>query len=360
MEYAIKTERFWFTYFMIRLFYLLFAVLVFPKLTYLGDPIAYMTRGFSFSISSSTDIMFLIGGLVGTILGGFNILSNFPFMLLSFYLIRWAINTLEIRRYISDKLLFLLISLPSFCIWTSICSKEIVGLFFSIILGILIIRYIEGQFTIGVKEVLAIILASFFKPQYVPFIISTLLYLRLTHGVCSQKKIVLLSILYIFIIVWIIYIFRDLIDLYSFGVQKAFDFDSGYSGSTRTADVFVNQYDLFVKAPQGMIIAFWGPTFNEALRKPFQMFAFVESGVLFCIMLYLAKNMLKRVIVRGLINIRLLVCYWVLFTGILFVHYPFGIFNSGSATRYRNNFLFLFIILLMYLFSFFKKSLEKK
>lgn len=106
MEYAIKTERFWFTYFMIRLFYLLFAVLVFPKLTYLGDPIAYMTRGFSFSISSSTDIMFLIGGLVGTILGGFNILSNFPFMLLSFYLIRWAINTLEIRRYISDKLLF--------------------------------------------------------------------------------------------------------------------------------------------------------------------------------------------------------------------------------------------------------------
>lgn len=359
INYTYRIERFWFTYLVIRFFYLLVAVLVFPKLTSFGDPIYYMTSGVSLSISSSTDIMCFIGGIIGTIFGGFNVVSNVPFMLFSFYIIKWAIDTLEIRKYVNNRLLLLLISLPTFCIWTSICSKECIGLFFSVILGLLIVRYIEGQFKIGVKEFLAIILVVFFKPQYLPFIIATLLYLRLTYDSYSQKKIVFLSVIYIFIIIWIIYLFRDLIDLYSLGVQKAFDFDSQYSDSTRITSVFVNRYDFFLKAPLGMITAFWGPTLSEALQKPFHMFVFLESFVLLILMLYFAKNMLNRMFFRRIVNIRLLTSYWVLFTGILFVHYPFGIFNSGSATRYRNNFLFLFIILLIYVFTTYKKKYQK-
>lgn len=357
---VLKLNRFWSTYFIIRILYLFFAVLVFPKLTTFGDPIHYMTSGIPFPISSSTDIMCFIGGILGTILGGFNIISNLPFMLMSFYLIKWAVETLDIRKYIHDKILLLLISLPSFCIWTSVCSKECVGLFFSVILGMLILRYMEGLFKIGMKEFLAIIVALFFKPQYMPFIISTLLYLRLTNGVSSQKKLALISVLYIFTLIWAIYIFRDLIDLYSFGVQKAFEFDSLYSNSTRALPFFEDKYDYFFKAPWGMITAFWGPTFNEALHKPFHAFVYIESFILFILLLYLAKDMIKRLFLKGLVSIRILTSYWVLFTGILLVHYPFGIFNPGSATRYRNNFLFLFIILLMYLFSFYKKRLEQK
>lgn len=63
--------------------------------------------------------------------------------------------------------------------------------------------------------------------------------------------------------------------------------------------------------------------------------------------------------VNGIVNLRLIVSYSILFLGILLVHYPFGVFNAGSATRYRTNYLFLFIILLMYLFSYYRKKMIK-
>ena len=84
---GFKVSRFWFIYFVVRLFYLLFSVLVFPTLTTFGDPIHYMTSGIPFPFTSSTDLMRFLGGILGSILGGFNVVSNFPFMLLSFGLI---------------------------------------------------------------------------------------------------------------------------------------------------------------------------------------------------------------------------------------------------------------------------------
>ena len=229
-----------------------------------------MTSGIPFPFTSSTDLMRFLGGILGSILGGFNVVSNFPFMLLSFGLIKWAVDILDIRNLIDDKILLIILSLPTFCIWTSVCSKECIGLFFSAILGILIVHYLNGNFKIHFRDYVAFSLCLFFKPQYLPFIVSTLFYLRFAFGLHSRRRLIILSVFYVSAIIFVLYLSRDLIDLYSLGVQKAFEF-----------------------------------------------------------------------------------------LGILLVHYPFGVFNAGSATRYRTNYLFLFIILLMYLFSYYRKKNDK-
>ena len=356
---GFKVSRFWFIYFVVRLFYLLFSVLVFPTLTTFGDPIHYMTSGIPFPFTSSTDLMRFLGGILGSVLGGFNVVSNFPFMLLSFGLIKWAVDILDIRNLIDDKILLIILSLPTFCIWTSVCSKECIGLFFSAILGILIVHYLNGNFKIHFRDYVAFSLCLFFKPQYLPFIVSTLFYLRFAFGLHSRRRLIILSVFYVSAIIFVLYLSRDLIDLYSLGVQKAFEFDSQFSNSTRDTLFFVNKYDYFSKAPMGIFIAFWGPTLTEALQKPFQMAVYIESFVVLCVFIYFLKTPLKKLIVNGIVNLRLIVSYSILFLGILLVHYPFGVFNAGSATIYRTNYLFLFIILLMYLFSYYRKKNDK-
>ena len=206
---------------------------------------------------------------------------------------------------------------------------------------------------------MAFSLCLFFKPQYLPFIVSTLFYLRFAFGLHSRRRLIILSVFYVSAIIFVLYLSRDLIDLYSLGVQKAFEFDSQFSNSTRDTLFFVNKYDYFSKAPMGIFIAFWGPTLTEALQKPFQMAVYIESFVVLCVFIYFLKTPLKKLIVNGIVNLRLIVSYSILFLGILLVHYPFGVFNAGSATRYRTNYLFLFIILLMYLFSYYRKKNDK-
>ena len=351
-----KVDKFWYTYFLIRVFYLLFTVLVFPKLTVFGDPVAYMTVGIPSAIDSSTAFMLFLGGCVGKVLGGFNVVSNFPFMLVSFGIIKYTVGELQLRRYVSDKLLLVLLSLPTFCIWTSVCSKETIGLVYSCILGMMLVRYLDGRFQIYFRDYAALAACALFKPQYMPFIVSTLLYIYWMYRIPSKAGKLMFSGLYVFLIGFVIYLCRDLIDFYAFGVQTAFDYDADFSASTRDTDIFVEPYDFFRKAPFGMLTAFFGPTLGEALSKPFHLAVFLESLVLMGSFAYLASGLLRQVFIGKKVNIMLVTSYFVLFTGLLFVHYPFGIFNSGSATRYRNNFLFLFIILLMYLYIFYKKE----
>lgn len=353
---SFKVDRFWYTYFLIRLFYLFFTVLLFPKLTVFGDPIAYMTVGIPSTIDSSTAFMLFIGGCVGKVLGGFNVLSSFPFMLVSFCILKYTIEKLQIRKYLPDKIVLILLSLPTFCIWTSVCSKETVGLVYSCILGLLLVRYLNGRFKIHFYEWVAMFLCTLFKPQYMPFILSMLGYIYVAYHIPSKAGKLIFSFLYVFLIGWVLYMCRDLIDFYAFGVQHAFDYDSDFSSSTRNTDIFIESYDFFRKAPLGMIMAFWGPTLDEALRKPFHTLVFLESGVLIVCLFYLSGGLLRQIWVEKKLDIVKVTSYFVFFSGILFVHYPFGIFNPGSATRYRNNFLFIFIILLMHLYIYYKEK----
>lgn len=359
MKVSHKVDRFWFTYFLIRLFYLFFAVLVYAKLTPLGDTDRYMSAGFFFSwkiFYQSTWLLDFLGGILGGLLGGSNVVSNLPFTVFSFCIIKWAIEELNFKIPAGNNMLLLiLISLPNFCVWTSVCSKEVFGLLFSAILGVLIIRFFNRDYKIKKKDWLALYLCLMFKPQYLPAILECLLLIYLFNEYCKNLRSK--ALLFIFIIavnVGGLYLVRDTVNMYA--DIMFLNFDNPEASSNRNENIWMKENDFYKEAPLGMLVAFWGPTINEMFSKPTHFLAGLESIIMLVLFIRMAKQPLIRLVFDGKYNATIIPAYWILFTGICFMHYPFGIFNSGSAIRYRTNFIFLFIILLMYIHFHYQKK----
>ena len=124
-----KFNKYWFTYFIIKLFYMFFAIFVYSKLTTLGDTNMYLRGGADLSsiFFSSTEMMKFLGGTFSSFLG--STMANLPFVILSFYGIYYSVSKITL----TNKQLFIvlmLLSFPSFGVWTSICSKEAFGVFY--------------------------------------------------------------------------------------------------------------------------------------------------------------------------------------------------------------------------------------
>lgn len=355
MNYTLKVDRFWYIYFWIRFFYLLFAVLVYERVAGFGDANGYLNSGLFFSYKvfiNSTDFMSCIGGLFGTFFGGMNVISNFPFMLYAFFIVRWTIKKLEFRKYVSSGLLLLLISFPNFCIWTSGCLKEIFGLTFSAIYAVLIINFLKGDYKIRWRDVLATYLCFLFKPQYFPFIFQGLLFIYIAGKWCHTCKSQLFwGFLILFCNLIFLYCINDIINQYA-GMMYA-HFDNAAATSTRE-NIFFKDNDFFREAPWGMFIAFFGPTLQEMGAKPLQLIAGLESLFIILSFIFLLGHFIARLLCLWKINITIFFSYFIIITGICFLHYPFGIFNPGSAIRYRTNFIFLFIVLFLYLYVYYR------
>lgn len=357
MKCCYKVDRFWTTYFVIRLFYLLFSVLIYSKLTTLGDTASYLSSGLNFSyeiFTNSTAFMCFLGGISGSFLGGVNILSNFPFTLYSFWIIRWTVQKLELRKYISSNLLMILLSLPNFCIWTSVCSKELAGLTFSAVYAVLVVNFLKGDYKIRWRDIGATYLCLLFKPQYFPFVFQGLLYIYIARQWCrSHRSQVFLGLMIVAADCLLLYHFRELVDLYA-GMMYV-HFDLAAAESTRD-NIFLTAGDFFRHLPSGMFIGFFGPTLGEMMEKPLFLIAGLESSIILLLFLFLAGKFVARFFLLGRINVILFFSYFSIITGICLIHYPFGIFNPGSAIRYRTNFLFLFVIMFMYLYTSFRKE----
>lgn len=347
----IQVNRFWYYYFIARIVYLLFAILIYARLTTLGDTNRYLTAPLS-SIAnpklfiSSTSMMDAIGSVFG-ILGGSNIITNVPFTLAAFFIIKWAIDKHRFREYINNKLLFCILCLPNFCIWTGVCSKECIGLIFSAILGSLILDFLNGNYSIKKKHWLAIYLCLIFKPQYFPFILQGLVMIYLMNKyIKSINGKLFLGFFVIFCNLLVLYLISDIVNQYADIMYL--HFDDPNANSTRE-NIWIKENDFFYKAPKGMFVAFFGPTFSEMLRSPTHLIAGIESCAILTLLFILASQMIIRLLYKYKLNLVIFFSYFIIITGISLLHYPFGIFNPGSAIRYRTNFLFLFILLFLYI-----------
>lgn len=344
-----RFNKYWFSYFMIKLFYMFFALFVYSKITPLGDTSGYMNGTFYNSETfyyKSTSMMSLLGSTLTSLFG--SVLSHVPFVVLSFYGIYYSVSRLKL----SNKQLFyilLLLSLPSFGVWTSIISKEAIGVFFmGIILGYLIDLIENRNRKIKFIEYFAIYLLLIFKPQYFITIFSIFLFIKVSYFFelkASGKSILLL--IYIIVTISLFYYFRELINNLSYIMPMQFSLDAG---STRENTIWINDYDVFYNAPYGMFIAVWGPTIGEILEKPIQSIAFIESLFIFSFFLFFLLSFLKKTLVKKKLNIYAFSLIFIMLFFILFVHYPFGVLNPGSAIRYRENFYGFLVVFLFYIY----------
>ncbi|MDB5111064.1 MAG: hypothetical protein JWR67_2178 [Mucilaginibacter sp.] len=347
----MKFKRIWVIYFFIKLFYMFFAIYIFSHLTKLGDTFDYLNWPLQFTpriIYSSTALMRFLGALFKLIFRA-DVLACIPFMLLSFYGIYYAVDRLNLYKYAAYILI--LFSLPNFGVWTSVLGKEAVGCFFSAVIAVMLIKKLNGPYKLKLIDYVALYLCAIFKTQYLLFILQALMFLTITHKFRDKKHFpLILGLILISLNIVALYAFRDLIDELARGLIIHFKSpDPNLAQSTRSEAPWLVHYGFFHSAAYGMFISFFGPTFSEMSHKPTQFLAGIESMIMiFCFLLLLWPR-LKYNLSSFRFNPTIFITYFIVFIGILFVHYPFGFLNPGSAIRYRCNFYALFVLLLLYL-----------
>ena len=287
------------------------------------------------------------GGVIGRLTFHNLFLGCLPCMYLSFRVIKWAIEKVGLRSKMPSLLLMMLLCLPNFCIWTTIYSKEFIGLIVSAIFGVLFYKYFRGNYKLHKLDYIAFYLCLLFKPQYLPFIMQGLFYIFFSKKYLrSPKGRTMLALVFLIINICFIIVISPLINELASIMYIHFDPD----GTSTRPNPFVNNGDFFRYLPVGMIVAFWGPTINEMIKSPLMLIAGVESLIMVSLFVWLSARIIKRVIMVG--NLSPIPFFAIMLTtiGLLFIHYPFGVFNPGAAIRYRVNFIFLFIMLLCYLY----------
>lgn len=333
--------------FILKFLYSLFALYIYSGFTPLGDTPRYWA-GPQFGqlsglynstamMDNITRIFFMMGG---------PIFANIPFIALSTFGIYYPLRKSRFTQSYRF-LIYLFLLTPSIGIWTSIASKEAMSVFFmGIILGNLIEYLRIGYIQDKKLFLLSLYLAALFKPQYFAPLtcIFSFVYLSRTMNL-KNSGLTILFLFYIFMSGLIIFLFRDLINELSFIIPQHFSLEGG---STRD-NPWIVENDFFKVMPMGMLVAFWGPTLSESLESIKFMFSFLESCILtsFLILPYViftSQVLSRKKIYLMPIFIIALFTFW-----ILFVNYPFGYLNIGSAIRYRSNFLPFLVILVAFL-----------
>lgn len=348
---GIYFDKFWLSYFLVRIAYLFLAVFVYSKFTQLGDTNRYLNAGvfFSSNMFIESTVMMDVLGSISKLIFRVDFLANLPFTLLSFFSIKYAVKSMKISR--NKYLIFFLLSMPSFCIWTSVCSKEAISVFYISILSVYLFRIIEhGSVKPKMIEILALYLCGLFKIVYLIYIFQAILLVAIIRRLnLKGYRILIVSFCCILLNLIILYIARDEIDLFSKGMAIYFEADTAFS--TRPNTIWVNNYDVYRNAPYAMYISFIGPTIHEMINNPLHLLTGLESYTILVIFLYLLYPAMSRIVKHGKVDILFTSYGFIMFTGVLFVHAFYGALNPGSAVRYRENFYLLFVLFLVYQFN---------
>lgn len=336
-----------------KLIVLVVAEAITPTWFRLGDTPKYLSSLTDFQVYyllSSTDLMKFTGSIVGKLPSPF---YHLPACLLSWYGIRFFYFKLRCTGFVGDNnfhrlIFFIFFSLPSFSLWSSVHSKEAVGVFFTSVLAGLLASFVyERRLILSLKEFILFFLSLYllliFKPQYIIPVFSVFSFLSITSVkpfTTVTSKVSVFSVMILLQLILLV-LSQGIIDSYAFTMHSHFDTD--IAQSTRE-NIFFLEGDFFLNAPYGMAIAFYGPSLYEATLSWVKMTAFIESYILCLLCVPLLFPVLSRRIKVDYVIVAVLLVFW-----LLFVHYPFGVFNPGSAVRYRANFLPLmfFSVLLM-------------
>ena len=338
-------KKIWISYFVLKVLYFLIATTIVSKFLVLGDSLRYLSSATKVSVDMlyySTPLM----DFIGSILGRVPFIGHTFASMISTYGIWYALRKLRLSNF-ELLLILVFLSFPTFSIWTSIFGKEAFAVFYlGVIFGYLIGFFESNRIKPNKIEVLAFYLLLVFKPHYSIAIIQTIAFFYFW----KRYKSLDLRVAFIFSIFLfnslILFIFRDVIDEFSFKIINHFSLDAA---STRDASyIWSQKYDVFRNMYEGMLIAFVGPTFSEAMNKPIQLLAFIESMVIVTALLSLIITSLMKDLYRLKFNLLTSCVVFNFLFWFLFVHYPFGALNPGSALRYRSGFLHIILFMVFY------------
>jgi len=329
--------------------------LVISRLTSISDTRSYqqgtnigleegqaLTAAWIFDVGSTqfASVMTLkIGAFFNWALFGNPILVNIVFQTIAYIGLIYLLLSVErqARRYLA-----ILVLLPSFSLWSSIASKEAIVVFAMGILCGYLLRMYRNDTGFGLLPIAALLVVFLFKPHFLAPLAFALVGTWLCFRVRRKAFLALIGGLASLVL---LYMIRDMADETAFAVQRLLFIEAGFGRSSRLEPFLVDQYDLFLKAPLGMFLAFFGPKLTEIFVSPLALITFIESTTLTAFLFFLFAYRMMSLPVYSLI-IGGFTLFW-----IMFPNYMFGVSNIGTAIRYRTGWLILIFAIVAVLMS---------
>lgn len=353
----------------IHIFGTVVAYEIYIKISKLGD--GYLPQyfaGFTGSIFNSTYITAAIYYMIGSVLPGY--LAPMLLGILIAILIWKAFK--DVYIFINNKLFWICNLFPHFLIWSGSSSKEQIV----IICGLIIIdfsaKYLFLKKNINFEIILVIF--SFFilfiiRPNYFLIYFTVFLSTLLLKDLPQFYKNLSINIFIILLLIFTIFIFslfllnRHFMEFYFNNwikqVEQSFLIYAGAS-SNRYEIIWYDIYSFFFNSIWGVPQGLMGPTLLEVIKKPIQIPVFLEGLVYLYILCYLNFKIFKICFISNYLKYHLILYLFVTLI-VLFISYPYLIFNPGSALRYKQSLhpILIFFPLLI-LGNFRKKTLDKK
>ena len=327
----------------------LFAYLVYIRLSSLGD--GYNPESFEIvkeaynNQFASTVVVWGIYFYLSNILPGFlaPMFLGLGVAIMIWYAFR------DVKKYISSNLFWICNLFPHFLVWSGSSSKEQIV----ILSGIIIINFAVKRSFAGrnldislVFVLLAMLLMFIIRPNYfvMYFVIFTIALLKpwlqqiVTGRFSVGVWVFLYSLLTIFIVGYLAlastFFSDDVVD-YMRKVEWSFHAFSD-AGSNRYWIKWNDIYDFLYNSLWGIPQGFIGPTLMESLSKPIQFPVFLEGLLFITVLGYLFLKLLQIAIKNRDMRVHIMPCIFVSFI-IVFISYPYLIFNPGSALRYKQS-----------------------
>ena len=329
----------------------LFAYLVYTRFTQLGDRYEHaggLAEYLSYASReelTSTLFTFTVYHNLGLILPGFLA----PMVLGVFIaIVTWLVFR-DVYQHLSHKLFWTCNLFPHFLVWSGAASKEQLV----ILSGLVVLNFVakrsfaKGNLNISlIFALLAMGVIFLIRPNYfvIYFVIfTTALFSPLLHKILSKHLsvgvwVLIFSFLTIGIVVYLSLtsaFFSEDVVKFMKRVQNSFHAYSS-AGSNRYNIQWNDVYDFLYNSvwaiPQGLI----GPTLIEGVSKPVQFPVFIEGILFLTILSYLFFKLLQLSIKSRHLRLYILPYIYVSLA-IVFVSYPYLMFNPGSALRYKQS-----------------------
>lgn len=345
---------------LIKIFSCLLAVFIFSRFVQLGDSENYINATLDFSFERLVDRTFFTENFyaaMAMILGRGIQLHIITALIASFIIYK-------VYRSYSPHIpwsFWLLLLMPSYAVWTSVVGKEIL----SFCAFLVISKWIADVVIYGRGNnfllLVAIVFGAILRPHYLlaylfpvlmVFIFLHKKELKISSSVRFSSGLYFLSMIAFSIITIItVHTFRTLWEPVLFEIMKTSEsYFLSYDGnSNRTWILWETYSDFIMNMGWGIPTSLIGPTLGEVIKRPLFVPFFIE-GVFSLILIFYFMLLLINTSQN---NFRVRFFFYMTFVPALIIaliiHYPFGIFNPGSAIRYKQSLtpLFYFLPLLI-------------
>lgn len=323
----------------------LFVVFIYTKLTNLGDAQGYLysSKFEGFGFGTRTQFTGAVFYKLNSILGS-ELLVALVTSIFVGCIIWYCIYPLY--RYIDKWLFWVSFLLPHFLVWSGYIGKEPIAIAF---LLLFVKELIEITFSGGKRHYVLLVLFGsvclFIRPHYFIsflFLAAVTLLIKVREFTLSRKikwnafALIFCSPL-ILTAVFGIVIYRNIVtEIFHQVMYIAQQYFLSYSAGNS------NRYwinwdkigDYFINIWWGVPVSIIGPTPGETLHHLKYVPIFIEGVISFVLIFIFMKKLmrtkmdsyLKHIITFGFIPAVVI---------ILLTHYPFGLFNPGSAIRYK-------------------------